>query len=103
MKFPIFLYNKDVVVWSTTLGEDGEEEVKLYEGRCVFNEESKQVFNADKQLVTISGSVVIAGDISPNKLINGYVVIDNNRKYILSTTRPKTPKGTVFSTELDLK
>jgi hypothetical protein len=102
MKYPKFLYNKDIQVIGTKLGEDGEEEFPLYEGRCTYNEESKDVYNADKQLITLSGSVVIAGDIYPNNIIQGYILVDGVSKKIVRTTRPKNPDGSVFSTELDL-
>ncbi|WP_026887720.1 hypothetical protein [Clostridium beijerinckii] len=102
MKYPKFLYNKTVKVTGIKLGEDGEETFPIYEGQCTYNEESKDIYNADKQLITLSGSIVIAGDIYPNNVIKGYVEVDGTKKTIVRTSRPKTPDGTVFSTELDL-
>lgn len=102
ISFPAFLLNKQVQVWITVLGEDGEEETLLYDGMSIYSEESKQTLNAERQLITLSGSIVIQGDIYPDKLIVGYVKIGTIKRDIFRTTRPRNPDGTVFSTELDL-
>jgi hypothetical protein len=102
MKFPKFLLNKQVQVYSTTLGEDGEEETLIYDGMCIYDEKSKQTLNAERQLVTLSGSIVIEGDIFPNKLITGYVSIDGIKRNIYGTERPRVGKNGVFITKLDL-
>jgi len=102
MKFPKFLLNKQIQVYSTTLGEDGIDETLLYDGMCIYNEKSRQTLNAERQLITLSGSIVIQGDISPDKLIVGYVQIGNIKRDIFRTARPRNSDGSVFSTELDL-
>ena len=102
MKFPKFLLNKRIQVYSTTLGEDGEEETLLYDGMCIYDEKSRQILNAERQLITLSGSIVIQGDISPNKLIAGYVKIDGITRDIFSTERPRIGNNSVFITKLDL-
>lgn len=102
LPFPKFLANTDIKVYSTVLGEDGEEESILYEGKCIYTDESKQVLNAERQLITLSGKAVIEGDIKPNEEIQGFIKVNNTKKKIYIAKRPLNPDGTVFSTELNL-
>jgi hypothetical protein len=102
LTFPKFLLNKQVQIYRTSLGEDGEEEVLLYDGMCIYSEESKQTLDAEKQLITLSGSVIVEGDLLPNELIQGYIKIGNIKRNIYNTCRPRNPDGSVFSTELEL-
>lgn len=102
LPFPRFLANTDIKVYSTTLGEDGEEEILLFEGKCIYTDKSKTVLNAERQLITLSGKAVIEGDINPGEVIQGYVLGNRVKKNIYSAERPLNPDGTVFSTELNL-
>lgn len=102
LPFPKFLANTNIQVFSTILGEDGEEESLLYEGKCIYTDKSKTVLNAERQLVTLSGKAVIEGDIKPGEVIQGFIKVNNTRKIIYSAERPLNPDGTVFSTELNL-
>lgn len=104
LPFPEFLVNTPVEVWQTGTNTDGDyEEVKIFEGKCIYTDKSKQVLNAEKQLVTLSGRVTIKGDINPGKFIEGYVIVNETKKSIYNTERPNNPDGTVFSTELNLQ
>ena len=58
--------------------------------------------NAERQLITLSGKVVIEGDICPSKPFEGYVLINNTKKAIYNLEKPLNPDGSVFSTELNL-
>lgn len=102
LPFPRFLAKTDIKVYSTVLGEDGEEETLLYEGKCIYTDKSKQVLNAERQLITLSGKAVIEGDINPGEVIQGFIKVNNAKKKIEGTERPLNPDGTVFSTELNL-
>lgn len=102
LPFPKFLANTPIKVYSTFMGEDGEEESILYNGKCIYTDKSKQVLNAERELITLSGKAVIEGDISPNKQIQGFIEINNTKKKIYGAERPLNPDGTVFSTELNL-
>ena len=102
LPFPRFLANTDIKVVSTIMGEDGEEESPLYEGKCIYTDKSKTVLNAERQLITLSGKAVIEGDIKPGKLIQGFIEVNNTKKNIYGAERPLNPDGSVFSTELNL-
>lgn len=102
LPFPKFLANTPIEVYSTFMGEDGEEEALLYEGKCIYTDKTKQVLNAERELITLSGKAVIEGDINPGKSIQGYIEVNNTKKKIYGVERPPNPDGTVFSTELNL-
>jgi hypothetical protein len=103
LPFPKWLANIDIKVYSTVLGEDGEEETLLFEGKCIYTDKTKQVLNAERQLITLSGKAVIEGDIKPGEKIQGYIKVNNSKKKICTAERPLNPDGTVFSTELNLQ
>jgi len=102
LPFPKFLANTDIKVYRTTLGEDGEEESLLYEGKCIYTDKSRTVLNAERKLITLRGKAVIEGDINSGKIIEGYVLVKGAKKNIYSAERPLNPDGTIFSTELNL-
>lgn len=103
MQFPEFLLTTPVKIYSTELNEDGEPAQNLiFDGMCNYSEESKQILDRERRLITLSGSLVVKGDIYPGKLIVGYVEVDGVKKNIYKTSRPRNPDGSVFSTELDL-
>lgn len=99
LPFPKFLANTPIIVFKTELGEDGEEEEKVFNGKCIYTDKQKQVMTAEKQLVTLSGKAVIEGNI-PIK--EGYIKVNEDKKNIYSIERPLNPDGSVFSTELNL-
>lgn len=99
LPFPKFLANTPITVFKTELGEDGEEEEKVFDGKCIYTDKQKQVMTAEKQLVTFSGKAVIEGNI-PIK--EGYIKVNGDEKKIYSIERPLNPDGSVFSTELNL-
>lgn len=104
LPFPKFLANTLIKVSNTDINEDGEPvETTLYEGKCIYTDKSKSILDAEKRLITLTGKVVIEGDINPGKIIKGYVKIGENKKIIYSVERPLNPDGTVFSTELSLQ
>lgn len=103
LPFPKHLAKTDIKVYSTVQGEEGEEETLLYEGKCIYTDKSKTVLNAERQLITLTGKAVIEGDINPKNQIQGYMEVDNVKKKIYGTERPKNPDSSVFSTELNLE
>jgi len=103
LPFPRFQAKTDIKVVSTVLGEDGEEESPLYEGKCIYTDKSKTVLNAERQLITLSGKAVIEGDINPEEVIEGFIVVNTIKKKIYGAERPLNPDGSVFSTELNLQ
>lgn len=104
MKFPFPKWNQvtPVKVYQTEQGRYGEEETLIYDDKCFYDEKSRQVLDAERRLVLLSGLIVIEGDVNPGKVIEGYVVVDGARKSIYRAKRPRNPDGSVFSTELEL-
>lgn len=99
LPFPDFLLNTPVEVWATKLGEDGPEEEKIFEGKCIYTDKTKQVMTAEKQLITLTGKVVIKGALD---IKEGYVIVNETKKIIYSVEKPINPDGSIFSTELNL-
>ena len=105
MKFPFPRWNQvtPVKVYHTELSEDGEPvEDLIHDGLCCYDEKSRQVMDAERRLVRLSGMVIIEGDIAPNRMIEGFVLIGGEKKSIHGVKRPRNPDGSVFSTELEL-
>lgn len=103
LPFPKWILNTSIKVYQTFINEDGEPvETLLYDGLCNYNEKSKQTLDAERRLVTLSGKVIIEGDINPGELIEGYIKIGELKREIYKSSRPRNPDGSVFSTELEL-
>lgn len=105
MKFPFpkWLPKIPVKVYWEGTDSDGEHvEDLIYDGLAFLDEKSKQVLDAERRLVMLTGLVIIEGDIYPGKPIKGYVKIGEVHKAIFETIRPRNPDGTVYSTELML-
>lgn len=103
LPFPQWILVTPVKIYQTYINEDGEPvENLIYEGLCNYSEKSKQTLDAERRLITLSGKVIVEGDVNPGKLIEGYVQIGDIKKDIFRTSRPRNPDGSVFSTELDL-
>ncbi|MDY5913540.1 MAG: hypothetical protein SPJ62_16365, partial [Inconstantimicrobium porci] len=79
LPFPNFLLNTPVEIYKTEQGEDGPEEEKVFEGKCIYTDKSKQVVTAEKQLITLSGKVVVNENID---IKEGYVIIKDTKKII---------------------
>lgn len=103
LPFPKWILVTPVKIYQTYINEDGEPvETLLYEGLCNYSEKSKQTLDAERRLITLSGKVIVEGDINPGKLIEGYVQVGEIKKDIYKSSRPRNPDGSVFSTELEL-
>jgi len=105
MKFPFPKWLPKIpvrVYWEGTDSDGEYREELIYDGLAFLDEKSRQVLDAERRLVMLSGLVIIEGDIYPGKPIQGYVVVNGQHKAIHSTLRPRNPDGTVYSTELNL-
>lgn len=105
MKFPFPRWNANtpVKVFKRTVDTGGEpSEDVMFDDLAIYDEKQRQVLDAERRLVMLSGKVIIEGDIAPGKIIEGHVEIDGDTKSIFSAIRPRNPDGTVYSTELDL-
>lgn len=103
LPFPTWILKTPIRVYQTEINEDGEpvEEI-IFDGLCCFDQKSKQVMDAERRLVRLTGKVIIQGDILPGKQIEGYVKFGEDKRSIYSSARPYNPDGSVFSTELEL-
>lgn len=104
LPFPKWILNTPVKIYQTELNEDGEPaETLLFDGKAFYEEKTKQILDKDRKLVTLSGKVIVQGDINPGNIIEGYVQIGTVKKNIFRSSRPRNPDGSVFSTELELE
>lgn len=103
LPFPDFILVTPVKVFQETMGESGITEELIFDGKCSYDDKTKQVLDAERRLVTLGGKIILKGDIYSDKEISGYVLIkDSIKSTIFRTARPKNPDGSVFSTELEL-
>ncbi|MGL4108320.1 hypothetical protein [Clostridium sp. LP20] len=103
LPFPKFLANTEIEVWFEGTNTDGDyKEEIIFKGKCIYTDKSKQVLNAERQLITLSGKAVIEGYIY-NGPFEGYIVVNEIEKKIYSIERPLNPDGSIFSTELSLQ
>lgn len=102
LPFPIWLANTPIEVWFEGTNTDGDyEEKKIFEGKCIYTDKSKQVLNAERQLITLSGKAVIESSIY-DVPFEGYIKVNGIKKKIYSIERPLNPDGSIFSTEISL-
>lgn len=103
LPFPRWILNTPIKVYQVGVDKFDEPfEETIFEGLVSYDEKQRQVMNAERQLVLLSGKVIIEGDIRPDETIEGFVRIGNIEKKIYGAQRPRNPDGSVFSTELDL-
>lgn len=103
LPFPKWILTTPVAVYQTGTDKRGEPvEDLIFDGLVSYDEKQRQVMNAERQLVLLSGKIIIEGDIRPGQTIEGFVNIGDIEKKIYGAQRPRNPDGSVFSTELDL-
>ncbi len=109
MKYPKLVPDRVCVTPVTVTQTDGynrdgtRKEIMIFEGKCFHNQKSKQVFNADKQLITLAGEVLMNGDIAPERdVVDGIVQIGDREYKIHSFQKAKNPDGTVNFTRLEI-
>ena len=84
---------------------DGPQEIVLYEGKCIYDQTSKTVFNAESKQISLAGKLIIKGDVQPLECkiaFQGYVKIGEEKKRIYKVSKPKL-LGVIYSTEIDLQ
>lgn len=78
----------------------------VYEGKCNYSERSRQVVNAERQLIQLNARALIPGDIAPGRDISGEVAVHGagaeTVRIIYSASRARNPDGTVNFTQLEL-
>lgn len=102
LPFPDWCLVTPIKVYAEVPDEDGVTEELIFDGKCNFSEKSRTTLNEQRQVVELTGKVLLKGDIYPGKLIKGYVVIDGVKRTIFRSRKLRNPDGSIYSTELDL-
>lgn len=85
--------------------DQGPQETLIYDGMAIYDQSSKNVFNADSKQIALSGTLIVKGEIVTigNTLKpQGYVKIGDDTKRIYGISKPAI-MGMVLSTEIDLQ
>ena len=107
LPFPTWLLNTDysLSLNSEGISEDGEP-ISVIEssGKCIFSEKAKRIIDSEGKQITLTGKVIIEGDIAPSlKTVSDGVITINNREYeIYAGYRPRNPNGTIHHTEFEV-
>lgn len=102
LPFPDWCLVTPIKVFVEEETEDGVEEKLIFDGRCNYSEKTKTTLNEQRQVVELTGKVLLKGDIYPGKLIKGYVEINNEKRTIYRSRKLRNPDGSIYSTELEL-
>ena len=102
LPFPDWCLVTPIKVYAEEETEDGVEEKLIFDGKCNYSEKTKTTLNEQRQVVELTGKVLLKGDIYPGKLIKGYVEINNKKRTIYRSRKLRNPDGSIYSTELDL-
>ncbi|MFS8541623.1 MAG: hypothetical protein LOD89_05985 [Tissierellales bacterium] len=102
LPFPDWCLVTPIKVYAEEETEDGVEEKLIFDGKCNYSEKTKTTLNEQRQVVELTGKVLIKGDIYSEKPIKGYVEINNEKRTIYRSRKLRNPDGSIYSTELDL-
>lgn len=102
LPFPEWLLETHVRVYIEEPGEDGVEEKLIFDGLCILSEKSRTTLNEQRQVVELTGKIIIKGDIYPGKPIRGYVELNGIKRTIFRSRKVRNPDGSIYSTEIDL-
>lgn len=83
---------------------EGPQETLIYEGMAVFDQTSKTIMGTDNKLITLSGTIIIKGQvqtIETEKSFQGFVKIGTT-KLMVRKLAFLSMLGMVYSTELEL-
>lgn len=104
LPFPLWTLNADAIVYTVETNKQSEPiKTKLFEGRVNHVKKTKQMLNANRELIMISGWLVIPGDI--HRVDMGldtplYVEVAGIVKRVQIVNMPDNPDGSIYSTEL---
>jgi len=104
--FPSWEASADVQIYQEFDTEDqGPQEVLIYEGKAIFDQNAITTFNSDSKQVSLNGKLIIHGDVQQIGSLGdmqGYAVVNGDKKQIYQMSKPQL-LGQVFSTEVTLK
>lgn len=103
LPFPTWEATTKICVYETKETEDdGPQEVLVYDQQAVYDQTSKQAFDSNSHLISLTGKLIIQGDVQMSEgKIKGYVKIGKDKRTIHKCSKPKA-MGVVYSTEIDL-
>lgn len=109
MKYPKLVRNAKtpcrIKVESEEMGSFGERETLIdADFNCNYQSSAFTKITAEKQLVSLSGKVLIDGDIAPNvpEISGGECTVAGVTRKIYRGTKSRNPDGTVNFTMLEL-
>ena len=86
--------------------DGGPKYTTVYQGKCNYSEKSRQVLDAQRQLVRLEARALFNGDIAPGMDMSGKVIVSGAgteiTREIYSASRGRNPDGTVNFTQLEL-
>lgn len=98
-KPPLWMMNTRVSVLAEVDSEDGVTSEIVYSGLAYYEEGVRRVVNENKQIVELSGIVIVYENIEFKR---AYIEVNGVKRSIYRTTRPRNPDGSVYSTEMEL-
>lgn len=106
-KLPKKIFNESwsIVGKSQNPDDDGTfAEIQVSENtKFYFSSKVKKVYDAEKHLITLQGTLVAEGDLFPGEIIGTGTATKDNQQYIIhSVQRPKNIDGSVYLTILEL-
>lgn len=112
MKYPCLVPKQlcktdiDIVLYSEDIDENGSPIIVLKDKlKCNYQDKSKQILTPQKQLITISGTALLPGDIAPElaTISGGKVIVYGVERNIYQGTKARNPDGTVNYTKVELE
>lgn len=92
-----------VKVYRVCTGEDGAPlRTLVFDGRCNFDEHTRQTMTADKRLIRLEGAALLDGDPCPGQELAGEAEFEGRTYQIYRASRCRNPDGTVNFTRLEL-
>lgn len=106
LPFPMFTLNSDIAVFENLPNDDGDVELnEILKCKARYDRKNRQVLNADRQLILLTGKIVIPGiyqlphDVESKSL---YIKVNEIEKRVHSIEVIHNPDQSVFSYELNL-
>lgn len=92
-------------IYREGISEDGEP-LKAFEAEifCNYQDKAHTVLTAEKQLVTLSGTALFHGDISPEiaNITGGEITVHGRTRRVYKGEKCRNPDGTVNYTRIEV-